>query len=355
MKLSTVSTVILKNIKAWTLKSLGLSHKIVPYKLLLQTTNDCNSRCESCFIWKINKDDPEKKAQELQLSDFENIFKDMGSHLVWLALSGGEVTMTEDTKEIVRLGKKYCPNLKFVTFTTNGLLPKKALELTQVIKDLELDCFVTISLDGNKEVHDKLRGIKGNFEKVMETERLIKGIGINSHFGITLSGENHSFIINEYKDYQETLKSVTFVHSEGIYNKSQKVDDQRIIESLKHIYRNYKLSTMADIVEKIYIKLGIKFLEDGRKSNIIKCDAGSSSLHIFPRGEVSPCMFLPSSGNVKEKGLKNILDSDAFLEHKKNAKDGQCSKCWMNCYAPHSIMQSPVQSLFHSFKTKVKP
>jgi MoaA/NifB/PqqE/SkfB family radical SAM enzyme len=351
MKYRTIVKVILKNIKAWTLKFFGLGHKVRPYKILIQTTNDCNSKCHYCHIWKINKDNPELKKQELNINDYENIFKDINTELIWLALSGGEITISEHITELILLAKKHCPSLSFITFTTNGLLPKKVLEIALFIKDLNLDCFVTISLDGDEKTHDQLRGIPGNFNKVMQTQDLLKKAGIKTYLGITLNEENNDFIKNHYQQYKHDLKSITFVHSEGIYNVKNKKDDLIIIDSLKHIYKNFKISGMADIIEKIYLKLGIIFLLRNRKENIIPCDAGSSSLHISPRGEVSPCMFLPESGNIKSTSLENILQSKTFHEHKRRARQAECSKCWLNCYAPHSIMKSPLKSIFNSFKS----
>jgi MoaA/NifB/PqqE/SkfB family radical SAM enzyme len=351
MKFKTIYRVILKNIQAWSLKLIGLEHKVRPYKILIQTTNDCNSKCHYCHIWKINKDNPELKQKEINIKDYENIFKSMNSDLIWLALSGGEITISDHITELIQLAKKHCPKLTFITFTTNGLLPKKAVELALLIKELELDCFVTISLDGDEKTHDQLRGIQGNFNKVMQTQELLKNSGIKTYLGITLNEENNYFIKKHYQQYQHDLKSITFVHSKGIYNVSNKEDDLVIIDSLKYIYQNFKISGMADIIEKIYLKLGIVFLLQNRKQNIIPCDAGASSLHISPRGGVSPCMFLPESGNIKSAGLNTILQSDLFNEHKRRAKQAECSKCWLNCYAPHSIMKSPIQSLINSFKS----
>lgn len=353
MRLKTIASIIGKNVQAWGLRFFGQSHRIVPYKLLLQTTNDCNSRCETCHIWKINKDDPTKKDLEINLKDIENIFKEMSNSLLWLSLAGGEVTLSEDTEEIVRLAKKYCPNLCFITFTTNGLIPKRVQQLAQVIKDHDIDCFVTVSLDGNKEVHDKLRGIQGNFERALESFELIKELDMKVHFGITLSEDNHDFILNEYEDYSSSMRAITFVHNDGIYNKNDEINDQKIISSLKHVYKHYRLNGLADIVEKVHIRLAIKFLELERKKNIIPCDAGFSSLHVFPEGEVSPCMFLPSAGNVKKNSLSQIINSEKYISLKQDARSGNCTKCWMNCYSPHSIMQSPLRSLWSAAKTKV--
>lgn len=353
MRFSTILSIVLKNFEAWFFRLIGRSDKIIPYKILLQTTNDCNSKCDTCHIWKINKENPELRNQEVNLEQTEEVFKNLNKSLLWLSFSGGEVTMHDETNEMVKLAKKHCPNLKFVTFTTNGLLPERAVKLAQSIKDLGLDSFVTISLDGNEDIHDKVRGIPGNYKKALKTLEAIKEIGVKAHFGITLSEDNHDFVMEEFQDYSSTMRAVTFVHNEGIYNKKAKLDDQKIIKSLKKIYSLYDLQSLSDIVEKLHIRLAIRFLEKQRKVNLVPCDAGYSSLHVFPRGEVSPCMFLEPAGNLNSSSLSEIINSKKYEDLRLDAREGRCAKCWMNCYSPHSIMQSPFRTLWEAGKTKV--
>jgi len=57
MKTSTVIKIISVNIKIWFLKLFRLEKKILPYKVLLNLTDLCNSRCVFCEIWKIKPKD----------------------------------------------------------------------------------------------------------------------------------------------------------------------------------------------------------------------------------------------------------------------------------------------------------
>src|SRR5438876_10618533 len=118
MRFSTIFSVVTKVIQLKLMAMLGQQHRIPPYKLLIQMTNDCNSRCKACLIWTINKSAPEKKQRELQLEHYKQIFSQWGKNLIWLALSGGEVTMISRFKEVVDLACHYCPNLRIMTFTT---------------------------------------------------------------------------------------------------------------------------------------------------------------------------------------------------------------------------------------------
>ena len=209
---------------------------------------------------------------------------------------------------------------------------------------------LTLSLDGDEKLHDEVRGVKGNYKKCLETYDLLKKEKILCHYGITLSDKNFEFIKNDYHNYKDTMKAVTFIHSEGIYNKENSYkDDEKIIESLKIIDKNFKIKKLYEIIEKMHIKISIKFLENKRKKNIIPCDVLNSSIHIMQDGAVKPCMFMSDIGNIKENNMLSFLRKDSTIELKKKIKKDQCPKCWMNCYSPHSIVQAPIKSFFSAF------
>ena len=69
----------------------------------------------------------------------------------------------------------------------------------------------------------------------------------------------------------------------------------------------------------------------------------------MPNGDLKPCMFMESLGNIKSENINKILSSEKTFNTKKLIKENKCPKCWMNCYSPHSIMQKPIESLRHLF------
>lgn len=343
MKLNTIVSVIIANLKIWYLKITNQNNKILPYKILIQLTDLCNSKCTFCEIWKI------KPKNEINLDHIKKFFKSINKNLIWLSLSGGEVTLVKYYYELIDLALKYCPRLKILAFTTNALSINRAYDYAIYAKNKGLDVLVTISLDGDEYTHDKLRGVKGNYEKCTKLFYKLKESGISVNYGITLSDQNYDFINEKYKIYKDKIRAVTFVHSEGIYNKSFKTNDNLIIKSLILIYKNYQIKKIQEIVEKIHIKLSIKFLKNNRKKNIIPCEVMNTSAQIFPNGDVKPCMFMPAFSNIKTNDfVEDYLGSKADLL-RKEIKENKCPKCWMNCYSPHSIMQNPIKSILKIF------
>lgn len=342
MKWTTVGVVGSRSVEARLRKALRLPLR--PYKLLLELTAECNSRCVSCAIWKTPA---AIKRQEFDLSHVERMFRASGKDIVWLAISGGEVTVYEDFPSVIELVKRFCPKLRVLTFTTNGLLPQKALEWALLIKNAGYDCFITISLDGDEAVHDRIRGVQGNYALAMDTLALLRKNGINAQFGLTVGDTNESFIARQYWQRRAEIKAVTFTHSDGIYAQENRVDDGSIVRSLRSIYRSYDVRGVGDLLEKMYVKLGIAFVAQHRAVNMIPCGVGHTSLHVRPGGDVLHCMFLEPIGNIKESGsLREMVNSAESKEKLAQIARDKCPHCWMNCYAPHSMLMNPLKTAY---------
>jgi sulfatase maturation enzyme AslB (radical SAM superfamily) len=265
-------------------------------------------------------------------------------------LTGGEVTSFNQFPEIVRLIKENSPRLQILTFTTNGLLPQRILEFALMMKkETDADIFITISLDGDEETHDRLRGINGNYAKCMETYRLLTENNIKCHFGITVSEGNHSFIKNSYKAYKEKIKAVTIFHKGGIFLTPEESFDedgeQKIIGSLKEIYKHYQVKTAGELLIKLYIKAGILFLKRKRQTNIIPCDVGLSSAHLMANGDLHQCMYLAPIKKLSEGFEVSDYHNEQAEALLGEIKKDKCPHCWMSCYGPHNMLQAPLKSL----------
>lgn len=339
MRFFTVVLIILRNLELALRDFLGLNLR--PYKVLLELTDYCNSKCKTCFIWKNNG----SVKKQINLSELEPALKEYGSNLLWVSLGGGEVTLYSEFDGLIDTLKRNCPNLRVVTFTTNGLKPEKALEYALKIKKYGFDLFVTVSLDGDEETHDYVRGVAGNFALAQRSMQLLKEAHVWAHFGLTVSGLNSEYISASLKSSITQIRAFSFEHTGGIYKTDAKSSNINIIESIIKIRVLYRISQLGEAVEYLYIALAEKFFNSNKKALPIPCEVIATSLHIRPNGDINPCMYLPKLGNIKDDQIGKLLNSaDAKLMRSK-ALAGQCEKCWMNCYAPHSIMRHPLLSL----------
>ncbi|HDI02547.1 MAG TPA: radical SAM protein, partial [Candidatus Aenigmarchaeota archaeon] len=159
-----------------------------PYKLTFAITYKCNSRCVTCGIWK------KKERNELTTEEIKRIFEHISP--AWVNLTGGEPFLRTDLREIASFaGKAYMLNL-----TTNGILVDRILKVSEKISKLGFPKFVVVvSLDGPEKIHDKIRGVKGNWKKAVETFLGLKELerkrrNFKTFFGYTISKYNVGLI-----------------------------------------------------------------------------------------------------------------------------------------------------------------
>lgn len=343
MRFLTIAQIAFKNLELLLRDVLKLQMR--PYKLLLELTDYCNSKCKTCHIWKNNGE----LKNEIRIEELEPVLQDYGRNLLWVALSGGEVTLYRDFNKLVKLLEKHCPNLRIVSFTTNALKPEKVVEFAQRIKSAGYDLFVNVSLDGDKATHDHVRGVEGNFELAEQTLRLLVKNGIQAHYGLTVSEHNQEFIQQKLAFEIKSIRAFSFEHSGGIYKTDSAADSGMMTAAIQKISGLYRVKSPGELVEAIYIALAKKFFGANKSKLPIPCEVVSTSLHIRPNGDIKPCMYLPALGNIKTDLLTGVLQtSKASVAHQK-AQRGDCEKCWMNCYAPHSIMRHPIKALLECF------
>ncbi|MHB1830731.1 MAG: radical SAM protein [Candidatus Micrarchaeaceae archaeon] len=132
-----------------------------PRWLWIATTDLCNSRCTFCNIWENRKTHENMSPQEIEKYLSDPICKDVE----YIINSGGESTTRTDLTEFMLAEHKAIPKAK-LNLSTNALMPERAYNTVKACLEAGAKVEGSISLDGIGEDHDKLRGVKGNFEKV---------------------------------------------------------------------------------------------------------------------------------------------------------------------------------------------
>jgi MoaA/NifB/PqqE/SkfB family radical SAM enzyme len=152
----------------------GFLRKVVRRRKLesvfLFATVNCNSKCRTCFYAKETHPGDDLTFEQIRrLSESAPQFDKL-----WL--SGGEPLLRDDLVEIVQLFYRN-NGIKTVNFPTNGLLAERVATEVQRLADIcpQLAIHLNFSLDGLGEVHDKIRGVPGGFERTIAAiERSMK-------------------------------------------------------------------------------------------------------------------------------------------------------------------------------------
>lgn len=288
----------------------------------------CNARCVMCDVWRRYKKNPELEKRELSLEEIKDFLesnRDFLSEVAHIGLSGGEPFLREDLVEIVRAIRSSLPH----TATgpqTNGLMPELIRKQLKEMKAIYNDLSLAVSLDGIGKTHDRIRGVKGAYDKVLRTIQYAQEIGLTRvTSGMTVGNLN----------YREIGKVREIVEKYGCESSCFLADTG---ERFYNIGRRYNLRPEArkSIIEELtnfsyqYYMDNLKaILEGKKKKRTLPCYSGYTSLVIDPYGNVHSCILRPEVfGNIREKPLKEILYSRRAKEIKKKLKG--CT-CWNQC------------------------
>lgn len=325
-----------------------------PITLTYSVTNRCQSRCKTCNIWKVYRDNPTLKAKELTLDEIERIFKSM-DHVYFFNISGGEPFLRKDLPEIVDLACKYLKP-KVIHTPTNGLAPNIIEANTIKILDImkkngcgNIPFTIKPSFDGIGIKHDEIRGVKGNFEKVIETYKKLVNLkedypNLHVSLGTVISKFNFSNI-TEIASYVKSLHPDSYINEiaeqrSELFTKDNPITptDEEYELAIKKfsndtkeiIKQSRRLDRITQSFRLVYYNLVIEILR--QKRQVIPCYAGSSNAHINPYGDVWPCCILgydKSMGNLRDVDFdfQKIWHSNQADHIRKYIKDG-------NCYCP---------------------
>jgi len=338
-----------------------------PMVLTYSVTNMCQSRCKTCNLWQIYKKNPKLKEQELKLDEIEKIFKSI-RHLYFFNISGGEPFLRKDLPEIVGLACKYLtPGV--IHTPTNGLMPKRIEENTRRILDIMIDSkskapfTIKPSFDGLYGEHDRIRGVPGNFRKVMDTIKRLQALQkeySNLHVGLgtVISVFNYDKI-PEIADFVQKLNVDTYINEiaeeryelltvgKGItpdakkYNKAIEYFSKKIKEDMRNKRR---LARFMLAFRLVYYKLVVDILRT--KTQVIPCYAGVSNFHMTPYGDIWPCCILGYTkimGSLRKTGYDfwKVWHSDKAYEIRRSIRNKNCACPFANQAYNNILMDVP--------------
>jgi MoaA/NifB/PqqE/SkfB family radical SAM enzyme len=349
----------------------GLSRAPAPINLTYSVTNKCNSRCRSCDIWKIYPAERERLADELALEEVDELFSSIGP-VYFFNISGGEPFLRKDLVEIILLACEHLqPNV--VHIPTNALMPRRVLRTTEQIlrrmRDAGFgDVKLTLkpSMDGVGDDHDWVRGIKGNWDKLIET---VSGLqDLQQHWPVLGVGVGTVISTMNIHKLPETIRAaeeldvdtyISEVAEERLEMRNASTgitpDHKRYRTAIAPFQRSTRrrmqklggLELLTQAMRHVYYDLTADWLE--RREQVIPCYAGITNVHISPYGEVWPCAVLADSnsmGNVKDHGYDfwSVWHSSRAEQVRDSIKRGECD-CPLANQAYANMLLSPQKML----------
>lgn len=262
----------------------------------LELTRACNLKCIHCL-----NNSGIKQKDELTKEDLLKLIKNFSSHGVQeIRFTGGEPLLFNGIYDLIKFATEegICTSLG-----TNGTLVTK--EVAKKLKESGLKK-VVVSIDGNKKIHDKIRG-KKNYQKAMNGLKYLQKNGINVRVNSVIMKSNMDDVIKLAK--KMSRKKITIFIRRFISSGRGKHLENNMLNKKDYDYVRNKLQ--KELTKKTYVNGHYLRNDEGVNSRIklpfeIRgCKAGQRAITILPNGDVNLCGFLaaqdfPKVGNIKE-------------------------------------------------------
>ena len=315
--------------------------------ICLNVIHGCNLRCKYCFA-----DEGEYHGHggvmslETAQKAIDYVIKRSGPRKnIEIDLFGGEPTLIMDTiKEIIRYARdneaKWNKNIRFTMTTNATLLTPEMMDFM----DKEMGNII-LSLDGRKEVNDKVR-IKadksGSYDDIIPNiKEMIKRRTEGKTYYVrgTFTRENTDFYEDVMAMVNEGFKELSIepvVLENGHALSLREEDIDTIFANYDKLYEEMVARKRVGNDEFKFYHFNID-LQGGPcvYKRISGCGAGFEYVAITPQGDVYPCHQFVGKEEFK---LGNIYDDTYDTELSKTFKQAhiynkpKCKDCWAKFY-----------------------
>ena len=314
--------------RAYALLFSKLKLPLPPLHTFFEVTYRCNLRCRFCqFLEILEQKSPTSLLEtEGSLEQMRGIIDQVPPHTL-ITLSGGEPLLRQDFCDIAA----YACRRHKVHIITNGILMDEAITLRlmelPIRNPLNEGLFwISFSLEGDRETHDCLTGVRGSFDKtVAGIRRVIQGRSsrypcVNIQTVINpLNVHSLSHIVEVAGDLGVGLCNFIAENLGNHFNREAgcKTCDMTSVPLMPRIDQeilNENLNNADLKARKLGVRIrypmgGRKHLEDyysGRqKVSDFLCYAPWTTMMICADGEVRSC-FGHSFGSLKTQSLRQV-------------------------------------------------
>ena len=339
----------------------------LPMNLTFSVSYQCNSTCKTCNVWR-------KRVQDFSLDEYEQTFRHLGHSPYWLTFSGGEPFLRPDLVDIILAAYRHCrPGI--INIPTNGILVKRVVKGVERLarEASRAQIVVNLSLDGIGEQHDEIRGVPGNYAKLLETYAGLRGLNApNLTLGVhtVISRYNVDHFIPLHHHVREHLRPdsyITEIAEERVELDTVGLDitppPAKYAEVVDHLVADIDanpaegVAGIAQAFRRHYYQIARRTLEEQRQ--VLPCYAGVASAHIAPNGDVwTCCIRAEPMGNLREVGydLRQVWNSPRADDLRGSIRRGECHCPLAN--AAYSSMLCDPPSLWqvgwHMLKTRLR-
>jgi radical SAM protein with 4Fe4S-binding SPASM domain len=336
-----------------------------PVQLDLKMADACNLRCVMCAQWGESGYNFGRAASEMKdlvpLAVYERLVDEVASVRPWVYIHGGEPFLYPSLVSLLERMKR---NGLTVTVVTNGtLVEPHARRLVEIGTDV-----LMFSVDGPRDVHDRIRGLPGAFDgtvsgiRALGAEKRRRGtarpyvvlnsvvsqanqdsfpavyelgeeLGVNmvlTHYGwfqTADSGRRHTAVM------QEGLAVSPWSWKGWVWG-VDRIDAAAVAESVKRVQARKWNFWHAFVPELAVADIPRYYSDHAFTFGRSRCVAPWVMAEVMPNGDVVTCRDYPDVvvGNIKDAGILDIWNSRGLRDFRRLLKrEGGtlpvCSRC----------------------------
>jgi MoaA/NifB/PqqE/SkfB family radical SAM enzyme len=293
-------------------------------------TENCNLRCVSCACWRTNTRD------ELTTAEWKDVLDQLAAlRLHKVNFTGGEPLIRRDAIEL--MGYARSAGIRHLHLNTNAILLTPAA-LRRVL-DAGVRSF-NVSVDGPREVHDRIRGRRGAFDRtlahlhVLADQRDRYRLKIRMNF--TVMRDNVAALAEvaelaqraRVRLYLNLATDRTFLFRDEEVSREAQVPRRELAVALQRLERLARrdprwLPRYSDLR---YIP---RHFQDIVQRDI-PCAESQLKLMIHSRGEIGGCWAHDPSFNVRELPIAAVIDGAHYRQEHARLFRKDCVGCGSN-------------------------
>jgi len=336
----------------------------------LEVTRRCNLRCKMCQNIKWLKETPvaAQREGELATEEWFNVI-DQVPRLGLITFTGGEPFLRDDFMQLLERASVRCRT----HFISNGvLLNEESAGRCVALAPKRLGGvglnFAGISIDGPAEVHDRIRGMQGGFERSTNAIKMLTELRKRAgkrcplvHVTACIQEDNVDFLAQlppivadaganvlnvtiENRVIGEIREAIEARRSPGSYDVSEmpfpRLEPERVKAALEQTRiaaqkAGIELRTPAMPDSEI-----IRYYQGYMKLGDFVCGAVWSDVFVTHEGDMCPGCGMLRVGNVREMSIKKTWNSPESRRFRRSIRSGLLAACVGCCWMYHRAQES---------------
>ena len=264
-------------------------------KAIWEITHNCNYGCSYCIF----SCDKKRVEGELTTQECFHVIDELVKNgFKHLKITGGEPFIRKDIVDIL----KYASKRLTVDVSTNASLITD--DIVKKLNKIKLK-MIHVSLDGNKEEHESVRGIS-TYDRTIKGLEALKKSKNKVRIGSVIHKNNENDLENLVKD------TIKLGADEIIFSIMEPVDGQS--KSLVKTIPNDELIKNIEGIKDKYKDIIVNYNFGKQPVYVKECPAGDKFLYINNMGFVSPCPWVYENNkkcisriSLRDNDLKSVL------------------------------------------------